>query len=79
MRYGQARLFGSMLGETDKEVHYTGAPIMVRGQAVGTFCVNDRNGHRPDIYTERLKVYAARAAKLIEEKAAKRGFGKEVN
>jgi hypothetical protein len=24
-------------------------------------------------------VYAARAAKLIEEKAAKRGFGKEVN
>ena len=79
MQYGQARLFGSMLGETNKDFHYTGAPIMVRGQAVGTFCVNDRNGHRPDIDTERLKVYAARAANLIEEKAAKRGFGKEVN
>ena len=61
------------------DFHYTGAPIMVRGQAVGTFCANDRNSHRPDIDTERLKVYAARAAKLIEEKAAKRGFGKEVN
>ena len=78
MTYGAARLFGQVMGNQG-DMHYTGAPIMVRGQAVGTFCANDRNSHRPDIDTERLKVYAARAAKLIEEKAAKRGFGKEVN
>lgn len=78
MNYGAARLFGQVMGNQG-DMHYTGAPIMVRGQAVGTFCANDRNSHRPDIDTERLKVYAARAAKLIEEKAAKRGFGKEVN
>ena len=61
------------------DMHYT-VRRSVRGQAVGTFCANDRNSHRPDIDTERLKVYAARAAKLIEEKAAKRGaWEEEVN
>ena len=72
--YGAFRIFAEKASDMEAVNHYSGAPINVEGQCVGTFCLMDGK-HRDDVDTEKLRAYAARAAKLIEEKAAKRGFG----
>ena len=72
--YGAFRIFAEKASDMETVNHYSGAPINVEGQCVGTFCLMDGK-HRDDVDTEKLRAYAARAAKLIEEKAAKRGFG----
>ena len=72
--YGAFRIFAEKASDMEAVTHYSGAPINVEGQCVGTFCVMDGK-RRDDVDVEKLRAYAARAAKLIEEKAAKRGFG----
>ena len=73
--YGAFRIFAEKASDMEAVNHYSGAPISVEGQCVGTFCLMDGK-HRDDVDTEKLRAYAARAAKLIEEKAAKRGLGR---
>ena len=71
--YGAARTF---LGATlmSKEVHYSGAPIKIEGQTVATFCVIDRTSKRQDVDAEKMRAFAARAGKILKDKAVERGF-----
>ena len=76
LSYGQIWSFAQMMAKgDDAPLHYTGAPIKIEGQTVGTFCVLDGK-HRDDIDADAARRFADRAALMIQEKAIKRGFGK---
>ena len=72
MTYGKTRgFFQHALGPWMPQTHYSGVPIKVNGETVATFCVVDGK-HRHDINADRMKEYAARAQKVMEERAVAR-------
>jgi hypothetical protein len=72
MTYGKVRgFFGNALPAWTPQTHYTGIPIKVGGETVATFCVIDGK-QRDDINVDKMKEYAARAQKVMEERATAR-------
>ena len=72
MTYGKTRgFFQHTMGHMMPQTHYSGVPIKVNGETVATFCVIDGK-HRHDINADRMKEYAARAQKVMEERAVAR-------
>ena len=72
MTYGKVRgFFGNALPAWTPQTHYTGIPIKVGGETVATFCVVDSK-QRDDINVDKMKEYAARAQKVMEERATAR-------
>ena len=72
MTYGKTRgFFQQSMVQWMPQTHYSGVPIKVNGETVATFCVLDSK-HRHDINADRMKEYAARAQKVMEERALAR-------
>ena len=72
MTYGKIRgFFAHTMPQVMPQTHYTGIPIKVGGETVATFCVVDSK-QRDDINVEKMKEYAARAQKVMEERATAR-------
>ena len=72
MTYGKVRgFFAQTMPQVMPQTHYTGIPIKVGGETVATFCVVDSK-QRDDINVEKMKEYAARAQKVMEERATAR-------
>ena len=72
MTYGKIRgFFAHTMPQVMPQTHYTGIPIKVGGETVATFCVVDSK-QRDDINVDKMKEYAARAQKVMEERAMAR-------
>ena len=72
MTYGKVRgFFAQTMPQVMPQTHYTGIPIKVGGETVATFCVVDSK-QRDDINVDKMKEYAARAQKVMEERAMAR-------
>jgi hypothetical protein len=72
MTYGKVRgFFAQTMPQVMPQTHYTGIPIKVGGETVATFCVVDSK-QRDDINVDKMKEYAARAQKVMEERATAR-------
>ena len=72
MTYGKIRgFFAHTMPQVMPQTHYTGIPIKVGGETVATFCVIDGK-QRDDINVDKMKEYAARAQKVMEERAMAR-------